>query len=58
MNIHEHNVSIDIGPTKDIKKGFERRQTVVQSELVSTWMSLKACISFQTNLISIHFVFC
>ena len=29
-------ISIDIGLTKDIKKGYDGRQIVVQSELVST----------------------
>ena len=29
-------ISIGIGTTKDIKKGCEERQIVVQSELVST----------------------
>ena len=40
MNVREFNIdkkwpiiSIDIRPTKDIKKGYERRQIVVQSEL-------------------------
>ena len=31
----QQSALIYVGPTKDIKKGYERRQIVVQSELVS-----------------------
>ena len=51
MNVCECNVvkklpiiSNDIGPTKVKKKVYERRHIFVQTELVSTYLSLKAKI--------------